>query len=293
MSTQRLVIEFIFGLLAVANFATVVRADLNVYKLYSIEWLVDTSDVIAIVRFDHEQGFANPKIVRVFKGDVDRIQFPVAIESNDHLHLHGAGKLRMLFVRGKSELLESISLGRPRDSNHLGLIRPGCDDLNAISASLYGVTQYGGLLLSESELYACVRARIGATKTDTIPWRNVYKTLDVKETYHVHHGSTPVTFPLENDHESYCLRVPMDMDRRDHFLRLLKDGDAAEKLFAITELRHFRDESAESAIRDAQHCTEVVTVYSYRSAYSDVVELNAQTVCESATRAIQYIREHP
>ena len=76
MSTLRLVIEFIFGLLAVANFATVVRADLNVYKLYSIEWLVDTSDVIAIVRFDHEQGFANPKIVRVFKGDVDRIQFP-------------------------------------------------------------------------------------------------------------------------------------------------------------------------------------------------------------------------
>jgi len=274
----------LFSFLLFAECTCTARADYNGYKLCSVEWLVDTSDAIAVVSFDHEKNFTNPKIVRVFKGGADQIQFPMTRTTSeyDYLHSDGGGKLRLLFIRGKSELLQTIRLARYRESN-----------AHTIIASFYGVTQYGELLLTESDLYKCVATRMRATRSNPIPWRIDFRTSASKETSQVHLGDTPATFPLENDSEYYCLRVPSDSDRRDRFLKFLNDGDAVEKMFAIEELKKMKDPQAEAAVRNAIHCSEAMPVYRYGTGGNEIDEWNVQSVRNAAASAVKFIEEHP
>lgn len=52
--------------------------DLNTYRIKTVEWLVDNSDVIAIVRDSVDAAAARPDVLATLKGNADRIKWPLA-----------------------------------------------------------------------------------------------------------------------------------------------------------------------------------------------------------------------
>lgn len=260
------------------------RADLNICKMYSVEWLVDTSDAIAIVRFDSDEGFVNPQVVKTLKGDSKALRWPMSpVEDKaTYLKSQAGGKLRLLFVRGQSALVQSIQLARHRD-----------DSSPSVFGTIYGVTQYGELLLSESSLYKGIEQRLRAAKTNSVARMRKDTSSLSADKFPIVLGATPWTFPLENAGEMYLIRVPSDEDRRDHFLELLKDGDSVEKIFAIEELSRMRDLKAHAAVRAATQCERATTIYHNSVVGQEVDEWNVQSVRDAAFRAVQFIDENP
>ncbi|MFO0941765.1 MAG: hypothetical protein U0930_13495 [Pirellulales bacterium] len=276
--------QFGLTLLLLALLGQSTYADLNVYKMYSIEFLVDTCDAVCVARLDREDSQDHPQIVRMIKGDSSNIRLPLTPVGPDPTFLGGAcqSKLRLFFVRKKSELVHSIDLARRKDIN----------SSPSIYSTLYGVTQYGELLLTESSLFKCIEDRLGAEKTKPIPNRRTYQMKFAVPGETVNLGETAENFPLANDSEMYTLVVPSDTARRDYFLELLKKGDAVEKIFAIGELSSLRDAESEAAVRAAVQIQNVRTIYRYEAG-KEVCEWNVQTVRDVAKRAVQFLDANP
>lgn len=264
--------------------ASPVHADLTIYKMYSIEWLVDTCDHIAIVRFESDQGFTGPQIVKTFKGDPQTFRWPMAPVEDETTYImsQATGKLRLLFVRGQSALVQSIKLARYRDIKS-----------PSVPGAMYGVDQYGELLLSESALYRCIEQRLASSKTHSVARVHQDGSSLSIDKYPIVFGATPWTFPLQNTDEMYSLRVPSDEDRRDHFLELLKQGDAVEKIFAIEELSKMKDANAHAAVRAATKCEHATTIYHNSVVGQEVDQWNVQSVRDAAIRAVQLLDAHP
>lgn len=254
------------------------QADLNCYCLFSVEWLVDESSVIVVARFPNEQNEfyktdgtvpSKPEYIRALKGNISDLTWPLALakDSNPHSNSYrylspdNTGHIRLLFIRGRSELLEMVRLGRPRTSE--------------LSLNYYGVTQYGELLQSESSLYRAIDQRV---QIDRKPIADSFDEIDV-----------PHDFLLQSHSEYYSLRVPVDEGRRDHFLQLLSGGDAAEKVYSIRQLARMNDLRAHAAIREALHCDDATPVYKPTSDALNPTEWDAASVREAAATAIDLI----
>ncbi len=82
--------------------------------LYSVEWLVDESNVILIAEYADEVTDVKPKILRTLKGQQEVVQWPLtkAILRAGALQPDSAGRIRLLFIRGTAELLQSVKLNR-------------------------------------------------------------------------------------------------------------------------------------------------------------------------------------
>lgn len=150
-------------------------ADLDSRIMYSIEWLVDESDTIVVVRDAPNQADALPEVIKCIKGNAASIKWPLTPMTTrwpDYKNCvpPSTGSVRLLFIRESSLLLQAVSLGRPGDipaigwteffTHHEGV------PLAGIHSTLYGVSQFGDLLLTESSLHAAIDARL---KLNRIP----------------------------------------------------------------------------------------------------------------------------
>lgn len=273
--------RFCLVFLILAFTASRSNADLNMYKIYSVEYLVDISDAILIARFDNEDGYVNPKIVKIIKGNSKDLAWPLFPEEGDATFMSwiGKGKERLLFVRGHSQLVQAIGLARQKSINQTDLYR-----------TVFGVTQYGELLLTESSLYKCIDERLRATKTPIIPSRRNYS---MRSGLAVVYGETSEDFPLTNDSEIHCLVVPSDENRRDHFLEMLKNGDAVEKMFAIGALSSFKDAQSEAAVRNSIQCDSSTTVFRGGIFTQEIHESYVKTIRNTAAKAVEFMNQNP
>jgi hypothetical protein len=127
------------------------KADLNQHCIRTTEWLVDNSTVIAVVREPHHGAGGKSTVLRTLKGDATQIVWPLKESPFDGYDYYGPpshGPVRLVFVRETSELLAGVKLGRGQ------VHEPRIHDV------LYGVTQYGQLLLTESDLFAAIAAQL-------------------------------------------------------------------------------------------------------------------------------------
>lgn len=269
------------------------------YGMMSVEWLVDQSDVIAIVR-EHQ----NPNehtVLKTIKGQSESVDWSsirpevrsgfLDPPSEISWFRNHDQKVRLLFVhvvRGRGELLQSVSVER---GGSLGTVSKSTHpDYKpyprlGVETKLYGVTQFGELLLTEAQLLRAIGNRMNAS-CEPLPLRpGCGKHLGGEGELSARYASEQ--FPLNNDDEVYYLVVPYDTSRRDHFLAELQNGDAAEKLYAIRELAVFRDESAAKAIEDAAGCKEAREVFRFEKSSGDVVALTAADVREAANAELQ------
>ncbi len=244
--------------------------------MLSIEWLVDESDTIAIVREPEKAQDGNPKILRCLKGKAESIVWPLIPrktrwEDYKNCVPPSAGPVRILFIRGSSQLLQAVSLGRKRSFQKIDWTKFSSYEpipIHGIGPTLYGVTQFGDLLLTESSLYAAIDARL---KLDLEPVKlrenpyGVFETLasdlgvtgDRKFAY----CSTMNDFPLAWTDDTYLIVVPFDTHRRDYFIKQLKTAPIGEKIYAIHQLAGMMDATAQAAIQAAVQSDEVERGY--------------------------------
>lgn len=279
--------------------ATQAQGQEKQYAMMSVEWLVDQSDVIAVVR-EHQ----NPNehtVLKTIKGQSESVDWSSIRPQNRAEFLDPPSeiswfrnhdeKVRLLFVRvvrGQGELLQSVSVER---GGSLGTVSKSTHpDYRpyprlGFETKLYGVTQFGELLLTEAQLLRAIGKRMN----------EACEPLPLRPGCGKHPGGegvlparyAPEQFPLNNDDEVYYLIVPYDTSRRDYFLTQLQNGDAAEKLYAIGELAIFSDESAAKAIEDAAECKEAREVFRFEKSSGDVVALTAADVREAASAELQ------
>jgi len=250
-------------------------ADYNVSKIRTVEWLVDNSDVIVVVLGGNEECKGEPAtIVQTLKGDASNIVYPLQKSSGgqgfSRWEPNSRGPARLVFIRGKFELLQAIKLARPIPNLNV--------ERNAINVGrrTFGVSQYGDLLLTETALFDAIVLRLKRRRGQTLTAkkssegilrgsdhvlihppdrkRTPLVTLRVRRNFLV---PAPDDFPFETTDETYFLIVPFTVERRDHFMRVLQTGNASARILAITELSYFDDEKATQAIRDVLTCTEV------------------------------------
>jgi hypothetical protein len=254
--------------------AASVKADLNIYCIRSIEWLVDNSEVIAVVRESEDDERDEPTVLRTLKGDVSRIKWPLKKSPHDGLSYYGPpsdGPVRLVFVRGTSELLGGVKLGRWRYSR----------DAGKIYDVWYGVTQYGDLLLTESDMFRAIDAQLRVGPSQPIERKK-------DSLFYERSGiEAPRTFPLEDVNETYVLIVPFNVARRDHYLSVLRTGDAAERIHAIHELSQLIDQKSLDAIREATRCGNVMPAYEFRWSDRSVHELTANDVRRTVNAVLQ------
>ncbi len=260
----------LFGIWMLFGNTTVAFADLNQYRLRTVEWLVDNADVIAVFQLSPSDP---PKLLHTYKGETAQIEFPLSPSAFDgyyYFERPAEGPIRLYFIRGTNELLEEIEIGRrvPRDS-------PKLMDV------YYGTTQYGKVLLSEQMLLQTVLARLAAKPTPII-----------KPNVRVAHArksgvNAPSDFPLESGGETYVLIVPFTSERRDHFLNALKNGKALEKIRAIWGLHYFDDPSSKQAIIEATRLTSVEPTYLFNS--DGRVEIGQEDVVRAAKEALEWL----
>lgn len=247
------------------------KADLYQFHVRTTEYLVDTSDVIAIVRFasDDRNEAKPPTVVETLKGDVARVRWPLKPSDITYaLYAPPAdGTLRLVFIRGESELLQMVKLGRSP------IITP------KLHERFYGVDQFGRLHTTQSQLLKAVRAHLKAK-----PSRPVRRKRDS-----VHFETSGINaaddFPFECGDETFVLIVPFTETMRDHYIKQLVEGDAAERLYAIRRLSELEDEKAEAAIRVAAKVADVNP--SYRFSWTDrtVHQITAKEVRAAAQAA--------
>ena len=161
------------------------KADLKVSTMSSVEWLVDESRFIVIAEFESENNFDNPEIVRTIKGDADQLRLPIKSDetTNKSCGAYGCGKVRLLYMKDDSTVLDCVRLARPKS------VDPN------LNLSVYGVTQFGELLLSESALYRAIDVRARTMKNPTLDMVSKHVPL------------APVNFPLNASNELFALRV--------------------------------------------------------------------------------------
>ena len=142
------------------------------------------------------------------------------------------GPVRLLFIRGFSQLLQAVSLGREMSFRAIDwkkytlLYVP--EPSFGILPTLYGVTQFGDLLLTESSLYNAIDTRMKTVQVPvkllTNPHVYVLNSADLGmvggEKFAC--SSTPNEFPLAFTDEIYSIVVPSDMHRRDYYIEHLR-----------------------------------------------------------------------
>ncbi len=183
--------------------------------LYSVEWLVDESNVILIAEYADEVTDVKPKILRTLKGQQEVVQWPLtkAILRAGAMQPDSAGRIRLLFIRGTAELLQSVKLNRDYTREP------------SIREAFLGVSQFESLLLSETDFLRAVKQRVRAPRTATVArYQNIYQ-IKPEE------GWTTSTneFPLQTGEDYFSIVVPSDEARQDYFLQQLEEGNVQEK----------------------------------------------------------------
>jgi hypothetical protein len=279
--------------------ATTAQGQEKQLGMMSIEWLVDESDVIAIVL--EKQTTAEQKVLKTIKGSSESVDWHnlrianragfVAPPSQITRNLNHQERVRLMFVRGREELLQAVSLERSESiASVKQTTHPDYKPYPRLGfeTKLYGVTQFGELLLTEAKLFRAIEDRI----------KIAHQAIPLRPSCGKHLGSdgilparsAPDSFPLNNDDETYYLVVPYDASRLDYFLSLLSKGDAAEKLYAIRELAIFDDTSATNAIERAANCIEAREVFHFKKSSGEVVALTTADVRAAADAELQKLR---
>lgn len=288
----------VLGFLISSN-ATSVQGQEIELGMMSIEWLIDESDVIAIVL--EKETPPEQKVLKTIKGRSESIDWQnpemasragfLTPPSQIPRNLNHQERVRLMFVRGRGELLQSVSL--ERSENIASVNQTTHPDYKpyprlGFETKLFGVTQFGELLLTESKLFRAIEDRM----------KIAHRPIPLRPSYGKHLGGdgalparyAPESFALNNDDETYYLVVPYDASRRDHFLSLLSNGDAAEKLYAIRELAIFDDASSTKAIESAAKCIEAREVFHFEKSTGDVVAWTAADVRAAANAELQRLR---
>jgi hypothetical protein len=106
--------------------------------VYSVEWLVDESNAIVVCQYENESDEVVAKIIRTLKGDAESIRWPLnkLAVHKETLLPSSKGRVRLLFIRGNSELLQMVELGR------------GYTQEPSIRKAFLGISQYGQLYLT-------------------------------------------------------------------------------------------------------------------------------------------------
>ncbi len=250
-------------------------ADLNQYLIRTTEWLVDHSSVVCVADFtDTEVGA--PRILHVFKGDVNGVRWPLKepkFNGRHYLEPPANGTVKLLFIGKRNELWQTVGLARQQPTY-----------VRNIRDVFYGVDQYGNVHLTESSLFRGVRTQIAKQKSASVSRRR-----------HCHAKvsgiEAPAYFPLEGSEETYVLVVDFNVERRDHFVARLKDGNVAERIHAIKELAGLDDPVAVSAIKTATHVSSVQPSFVYDWHDKIVREQSDETVRNSAKKALAGISE--
>ncbi len=260
---------FLCGIWILFGNTTGAFADLNQYRLRTVEWLVDNADVIAAFRVSPSDP---PKLLHTYKGDPARIEYPLKPSEFDGYYYFkrpAEGPIRLYFIRGTSELLEEIEIGRqvPTDP-------PKLMDV------YYGATQFGKVLLSERMLLQTMSTRLAAKPTPIIDC-NTWVAHARKSGV-----NAPPDFALESGGETYVLIVPFTSERRDHFLNMLKNGKAREKIRAIWGLHYFDDPACVQAITEATRLTSVEPTYLFTPEGRN--EIGREHVIRAAKEALKW-----
>lgn len=288
----------VLGFLIWSN-ATSVKGQEKELGILSIEWLVDESDVIAIVL--EKQTLTEQKVLKTIKGRSESIDWHnLEMASGDGFltppsqiprNLNHKERVRLMFIRGRGELLQAVSLERSESIASVNqTTHPDYKPYPRLGfeTKLFGVTQFGELLLTESKLFRAIEDRV----------KIAHRPIPLRPSCGKHLGGdgalparyAPESFPLNNDDETYYLVVPYDASRRDHFLSLLANGDAAEKLYAIRELAIFDDASSTNAIEGAAKCIEASEVFHFEKSSGEVVAWTAADVRAAANAELQKLR---
>lgn len=288
----------VLGFLICCN-ATTAQGQEKQLGMMSIEWLVDESDVIAIVL--EKETPAKQKVLKTLKGRSESVDWHnLEMASRDGFltppsqiprNLNHKERVRLMFVRGRDELLQAVSLERSESIASVNqTTHPDYKPYPRLGfeTKLYGVTQFGELLLTESKLFRAIEDRM----------KIAHRPIPLRPSCGKHLGGdgalparyAPESFALNNDDETYYLVVPYDASRRDHFLSLLSNGDAAEKLCAIRELAIFDDASFTIAIERAAKCIEAREVFHFEKSSGEVVAWTAADVRAAANAELQRLR---
>lgn len=296
LSNRQLFLSFVYkfsrscslavGILIVLG-ASASHGEEREYGMLSIEWLVDESDVIAVVRV--KQSPKEYTVLRTIKGKPESIDWSVVRfekrvgffepPSLGSFREDDGERARLLFVRGKGELLQSVSLERSDFIESVNkTTHPDYKPYPrlGVETKLYGVNQFGELLLSESKLFRAIEDRMKTVCEPVLLRAGVGKYLGGEGELSARYADD--SFPLNNDDEIYYLVVPYDTGRRDYFLSQLLNGDAAEKLYAIRELAVLKDEVAWKAIEQAATCNEAAEVFHFDKNSGEVVAWTAADV---------------
>lgn len=247
------------------------RADVYQYVIPTVEWLVDNSDVIAVVREPQGNTKLPPTVLRTLKGAPTTIKWPlkrVDYGSQVYLSPHD-GSVRLIFVQENSRLLCAVTLGRVLPRNQ------------GIRDRYYGTTEHGQLLLTESGLYDAIDARLKSGSSAPValkPGEPHYYGYDAV--------GVPNGFPLLAEDLTYVLIVSFTTARRHHYIEKLKTGDAAERMHAILELSKLADPRAEQAIREAAKCSNVAPTFKFSWNSRAPVAITAADVRQRAERAL-------
>lgn len=219
--------------------------------LYSVEWLADESNVIVIAEYADDVTDTKPKILRTLKGQPEVVQWPLtrAVLRADTLRPDPSGRVRLLFIRGTAELLQSVQLRR------------GYTQEPSIREAFLGVSQFETLFLSERDFLRAIQLRLRSPRTATVArYRNIQE-------FKPEEGwiASTAELPLQAGNDYFSIVVPSDEERRDHFLRQLEEGNYDEKTRALYELASFKGERATEAIVKAMKCDYAEPVHAFPS----------------------------
>lgn len=253
-----------------SSIALSARADYHLSYINSVEWLVDNSDTILVIESQEETVKATaPEIVQVLKGSTEGVKWPLRRTPwGSHVYFGPRydDSVRLLFIRGTSELLGEVSLVREWNS--------------AVQHRFYGVTQTGELLMSPSTLVNAVKDRLEVRKNKSLGPRTSSAPSGTSNI------AAPLYFPLETTGDTYILTVPFDSHLRDEYIRLLQNGDAAQCIYAIYGLSHFHGEVAADALRDAMKMESVLPSYRRKDGRTKLEELTVEDVRRKAEETL-------
>ena len=249
---------------------TTASADLYQIRIQTIQWLVDQSDVIAIVQIAEDGRLR--KTLKVLKGDIQDVSFPlkpIAHNGYQYFQQPMIGLIRLSFIRDKNQLIHQIDLSRKPIENNPSLSR-----------DTYGFSQFGDILLTQRDLFQSIFQRVNSGPSIPVK-HNQRRTLAVSSGV----AASP-TFPLESDDQTYVLVVPFTIEFRNHYLRQLKTGTASEQVDAIRTLSYLDDSTAWQAIRNATTATNIVP--DFRVFPGAMVQTNTSDVQNAVTEALRW-----
>lgn len=263
----------LIALAGCVSLASQAVADLEGRHIGSIEWLVDNSDVVAIVKYPQEGNQGPPTVVRALKGDTERLDTPLEYPpgSPTFTSFSSNGSASLIFVQGSSKLLAEIAIARPTPEGY----SPEVEDI------YYGVTQYEEVLLTQSAFLRAVASRIQSGPGQLLP---------SKHKHHKDERHFPLRpkqgFPIGAAEVDYTILVSLSVELRDHFIEVLRTGDASDRIHAIDVLVAFDDEAAVQAIRDATQCRDVLASYVYNLGNGSLDVLTTEDVKARARHAL-------